>query len=281
MTLKSFHITYHIKILMIKFETITGKQYELNFSSDTKFIEIKRQLSEKFFHCDVNRIYLLFDGSVQTDDSKLSTINLEGNKRFIVVYIQPTGELPNIDEMVDNLLSIHPDRNTCLEALERTQYDIEAASNYLIDLIENPHQNQPSHHHPNTSHNHPNTSHNHPNTNYNHPNNHNIQNNNNTNNRNNNSNNNNKNNSSSNRGNQDGKIVQPSNNPFVYTSPQKNTPKPQDDRCNIEYPGLTKDEIQKVVNLIPPDFEAQIALDMFLDCGKDLNQFKEILGLNA
>ena len=171
---------------MVKFETITGRAITLDFAPNTTFGEIKNQIAEHF-NCDVPKVHLLFDGSDLQNSSKLSTINLENGKRFIVIYIEPSGEVPDVEEMINMLIDFNPNRNTCLEALQNNNYNIEQASDYLLNLIENEQKPPPS-----TNNN------NKPNINGN----------------------------SVTSKQTDGKVVKPEPNPFVYTPSQKTNSNP-------------------------------------------------------
>ena len=119
---------------MVKFETITGREVELNVNPNTTLGEIKRMLAEQY-KWDIQKIHLLFDGSEQQNNTKLSTINLENGKRFIVIYVEPSGIAPDVEDMLSILEEYNPDRQLRLEALQKNNYNIEQASEYLLNKI--------------------------------------------------------------------------------------------------------------------------------------------------
>ena len=92
-------------------------------------------MSENYLFCDANRIHLLFEGSEINNESKLKTINLQNGNKFIVIYIEPDNDLPNIDEQIKTLLEFNSDSKVCLETLQKFRYNIEAASECLIEML--------------------------------------------------------------------------------------------------------------------------------------------------
>lgn len=119
---------------MVKFETITGREVELDVNPSTTLGEVKRMLAEQY-KWDIQKIHLLFDGSEQQNNTKLSTVNLENGKRFIVIYVEPSGIAPDVEDMLNRLEEYNPDRKLRLEALQKNNYNIEQASEYLLTQI--------------------------------------------------------------------------------------------------------------------------------------------------
>lgn len=211
---------------MVKFETITGKEINLDVKQNCTFKEIKEMLHDQY-QWDIKKIHLLFDGSDQPDSTKLNTINLDGGKRFIVIYVEPTGEAPNIDNMIKMLKNFHPDPKVCLEALQKNNYDINLASEYLLSQIEDSQPQPPPQPSPQSS-----TS-------------------------------NSSNKSSSKSSNpSNGKVVQPDPNPFHYTP------------SGAGRRGLTDDEWKNVLKYKPPEMTEEVAIDIFIDTGKNIENFK-------
>lgn len=120
---------------MVKFETITGREINLtDLGPDPTIGEAKALLAAQY-DWELQKIHLLFDGSEQQDNTKLSKINLEGGKRFIVIYVEPTGKAPDVEDMINRLIDYNPDRQKCLEALQNNSYNIDLASEYLLNHI--------------------------------------------------------------------------------------------------------------------------------------------------
>ena len=71
------------------------------------------------------------------DTTKLSTIKHENGRRFITIYVEPDGNIPDVEKMINDLVDIQPDRNLCLRALQMFNYNIEQATEHLVNEITN------------------------------------------------------------------------------------------------------------------------------------------------